>query len=188
VQQCPALSLIIVGVDPEASNTETSAETGIIVVGGALVNNKLHGYVLEDASIKSTPQGWATAAVTAFYKYKANYIVAEVNNGGDMVESTIQAVDPRVPVKKVHASRGKYTRAEPVSALYEQGRGHHVGFFPILEDQLCEWVPGDDSPDRLDAMVWAYSELLDTGEPGKMPEQDITKTNFAFKGVRSKEF
>jgi phage terminase large subunit-like protein len=105
-----------------------------------------------------------------------------------MVESTIQAVDPKVPVKKVHASRGKYTRAEPISALYEQGRGHHVGFFPILEDQLCEWATGDDSPDRLDAMVWAYSELLESGEPGKVDAQDTTKSNFAFKGIRTKDF
>jgi phage terminase large subunit-like protein len=155
----PTLSTIAVGVDPEASNTETSAETGIIAAGVA-TGEKKHGYILEDASLRGSPREWATAAITLYYKLKANFIVAEVNQGGDMVEAVIHSVDPNVPVKKIHASRGKEVRAEPVSALYEQGRVHHIGFFPDLEDQLCEWVPGEKSPDRLDAVVHVLTELM----------------------------
>jgi phage terminase large subunit-like protein len=160
VTQCPELTRIVVGVDPEASSGENSAETGIIVAGIADFNGTLHGYVLSDASLRGTPNEWACAAVTAFHKFHADRIVAEVNQGGDMVESTIRTADGNVPVTKIHASRGKVTRAEPVSALYEQGRVHHVGAFPELEDQLCEWVPGEKSPDRLDAMVHALTELM----------------------------
>ncbi|MCK9597491.1 MAG: terminase family protein [Sphaerochaeta sp.] len=160
ITNAPALSTVAVGVDPEASNTETSAETGIIGAGVANVGDKKHGYILEDASLRGSPREWATAAITLYYKLKANYIVAEVNQGGDMVEAVIHSVDPNVMVKKIHASRGKELRAEPVSALYEQGRVHHVGFFPDLEDQLCEWVPGEKSPDRLDAAVHVITELM----------------------------
>ncbi len=191
VNQAPELIRIVVGVDPEAANNEGSAETGIIVAGIAKVEDKLHGYVLDDLSIKGTPREWATAAVTGYHKYKADCIVAEVNQGGDMVESTIQTVEPNVAVKKIHASRGKATRAEPASALYEQGRGHHVGFFTELEDQLCEWVPGDNqpSPDRLDALAHAFNELFGEGEPGSVDaEAANTKSNAAFAGVRKKEF
>jgi phage terminase large subunit-like protein len=170
-RQCPTLMRVAVGVDPEASNTEDSAETGIIVAGCAMVNDKLHGYVLDDLSIRESPNKWAMAAVTGYYKHKADTIVAEVNQGGDMVESTIHVADPDVPVKKIHASRGKFTRAEPVSALYEQGRVHHIGFFPDLEDQLCEWVPGNTSPDRLDALVHVLTELmLQESEPEEHEE------------------
>ena len=160
VKQYPPLIRIVVGVDPEASNTEESAETGIIVAGIAPLNGQMHGFVLDDLSLRDTPSGWATAAVTGYYKFKADRIVAEVNQGGDMVESTILTVDRNVPVKKIHASRGKVTRAEPIAALYEQGRVHHVGFFPDLEEQLCEWVPGSKSPDRLDALVHCLTELM----------------------------
>lgn len=160
VRQHPTLIRIAVGVDPEASNTEESAETGIIVAGIALVNGQMHGFVLDDLSLRDTPSGWATAAITGYYKFRADRIVAEVNQGGDMVESTIHTVDPNTPVKKIHASRGKVTRAEPIAALGEQGRLHHVGFFSELEDQLCEWQPGDKSPDRLDAYVHVLTELM----------------------------
>jgi phage terminase large subunit-like protein len=160
VKQHPELFRIVVSVDPEASNSEDSAETGIIVSGIARVNGQVQGYVLDDLSIKGSPNEWATAAVTGYYKFKADLIVAEVNQGGDMVEATIHVADPNVPVKKIHASRGKVIRAEPVSALYEKARVHHVGFFPDLEDQLCEWVPGNDSPDRLDALVHGLTELM----------------------------
>lgn len=157
----PDLYEIVVAVDPEATNTETSAETGIIVAGVARVGEALHGYVLDDCSIKASPAGWAKAAVTAYYKHEANYVVAESNQGGDMVEATIHSVDAKVPVKLVHASRGKEIRAEPVSSIYEQGRAHHVGTFAVLEDQLCSWQPGDKkSPDRLDALVWGFTELM----------------------------
>lgn len=160
VKGYPDLIRVIVAIDPEAANNENSAETGIIVAGVAPVKGELHGFVLEDLTIKGTPDQWATAGVAGYNKFSADKIVGEVNNGGDMVAHTVRTVDKNVPFKSVHASRGKYTRAEPVSALYEQGRVHHVGFFPDLEDQLCEWVPGERSPDRLDALVWAITELM----------------------------
>ncbi len=166
VTQHPDLVRIVVAIDPAASTGEESSDTGIIVAGIAPYMGTLHGYILDDLTIKGTPDQWATAAVTGYYRAKADKIVGEVNNGGNMVEHTVKTVDKSVPFKSVHASRGKYIRAEPVSALYEQGRIHHVGFFPDLEDQLCEWVPGDTSPDRLDALVWALTELmLEEGEP-----------------------
>jgi len=167
VTQHPDLARIVVGVDPAASDKEESDETGIIVAGIAPHMGALHGYILDDLTLKGSPNQWATAAVTGYYKNRADKIVAEVNNGGDMVENTVRMVDKSVAYKAVHASRGKYVRAEPVSALYEQGRVHHVGFFPDLEDQLCEWVPGNTSPDRLDALVWALTELMLEDQPGE---------------------
>ena len=151
VRQHPDLTRVVVAIDPQGTDSPESAETGIVVAGIGEIAGKMHGYILADLTIKSTPDKWANAGVTGYYNFKADRIVGEVNNGGDMVEHTVRTVDKNVPFKSVHASRGKYTRAEPVSALYEQGRVHHVGFFPDLEDQLCEWVPGDKSPDRLDA-------------------------------------
>ncbi len=170
VREHPDLIRVVVAIDPAVSSNEQSSDTGIIVAGIAQVGGTFHGYILADLTIKGTPDQWATAAVTGYYGAGADRIIGEVNNGGDMVEHTVRTVDPRVAFKKVHASRGKYTRAEPVSALYEQGRIHHVGFFPDLEDQLCEWVPGDKSPDRLDALVWGITELM-LGE--EEPEEAI---------------
>jgi phage terminase large subunit-like protein len=111
--------------------------------------------------MRGSPNAWARRAVGAFRKYRADEIVAEGNQGGDLVRVTLQTVDEDVPVNIVHASHGKRTRAEPVAALYEQGRVHHVGTFPTLEDQLCLWdaTSGDISPDRLDALVWAVTQL-----------------------------
>ena len=165
VTQHPDLARIVVAIDPAVTSNEDSADTGIIVAGIAPHMGALHGYILADITLKGTPDQWATAAVTGYYRNKADRIIGEVNNGGDMVEHTIRTVDKAIPFKSVHASRGKYIRAEPVSALYEQGRVHHVGFFPELEDQLCEWVPGDTSPDRLDALVWALTELMIDSQP-----------------------
>lgn len=153
VIQAPELERIIVGVDPSA--TSGGDEAGIITCG----RNGDDYYTLADDSVQGSPQTWAKAAVTAFHKYKANLIVAEDNNGGEMVEAVIKQVDPSVPVTRVHASRGKATRAEPVAAISEQGRDHHVGSFPALEDELCLWMPGDASPNRLDAKVWAITAL-----------------------------
>lgn len=155
VVKYPELEKIIVGVDPSASST--GDEAGIITAGKA----NEHYYTLADDSIQGSPQVWAKAAVTAYHRHKANLIVAEKNNGGEMVLSVIKQVDSNVPVKLVYASRGKATRAEPVSLLSEQGRDHHVGVFPALEDELCMWTEGDPSPNRLDAKVWAITELLD---------------------------
>lgn len=163
----PPLFRVGVGVDPEGSDTEESAETGIIVAGVAYIGDVLHGFILEDLTIKGSPNEWGSAAVSGYNKNHADIVVGEVNNGGDMVGFVIQTVDKTVNFKAVRASRGKYTRAEPVAALNEQGRIHHVGFFADLEDQLCEWVPGEKSPDRLDAYVWIITELMleNEGQP-----------------------
>lgn len=162
VTSYPPLSRIVVAIDPASTSTEDSDETGIIVAGIAMVNNIIHGYVLEDVSMKGTPDQWAKKAVGMYKYWNADRIIGEANNGGDMIEALIRTVDAEASYKKVHASRGKQTRAEPISALYEQKRVHHVGMFPELEDQLCEWDPviSTDSPDRLDADVWALTELM----------------------------
>ena len=159
VTAAPHFTRIVVGVDPEATSTENSAETGIIVAG---LGADGHGYIIDDRSVLGTPHEWGTAAVTAYHRNNADRIVGEVNNGGEMVGYVIYSIDDSVAYKAVHASRSKQARAEPVSALYEQGRVHHLGTFPELEDQMSEWVPasGARSPDRLDAMVWAITELM----------------------------
>lgn len=157
VTKHPQLRRIVVAIDPAATDNDTSNETGIIVAGLGVDGQ---GYVLDDLTIKDSPHGWGKQAVTGYYKHRADRIIGEVNNGGDMIEYVIKSVDGTVPFKKVHASRGKITRAEPVAALYEQNKIHHVGNFPLLEDQLCEWEPGQESPDRMDALVWAITELM----------------------------
>lgn len=162
VVKMPELVRIVVAIDPSATSKETSDEAGIVAAGLGIDG---HGYPFDDLTLRGTPLQWARQAVTAYHTHKADRIVAEVNNGGEMVELTIRVVDPDVAYKPVHASRGKQTRAEPVAALYEQGRVHHVGALPQLEDELCQWEPGMASPNRLDALVWALSELmLETGE------------------------
>jgi phage terminase large subunit-like protein len=149
---------IVVAIDPAISNHEDSDETGIIVAG---LGYDDEGYILEDLSGKYTPTEWASKAVVAYHRWRADRIVAESNQGGAMVENIVRVVDPRVSLKLVHASRGKIVRAEPVSALYEQGRVHHLGMFAELENQLCCFAPGStDSPDRLDALVYALTELM----------------------------
>ena len=157
VIQAPDLARIVVGVDPSASS---GGDACGIVVAGATRAREAELYILEDATLQASPEAWARAAVTAYHKYKADRIVAEANQGGEMVTAVLRQIDRNVPVKLVHATRGKAIRAEPVSAVYEQGRGHHVGAFPLLEDELCQWEAGDPSPNRLDALVWAATELL----------------------------
>jgi predicted phage terminase large subunit-like protein len=162
VTKAPELRRIVVAIDPAVSNNEGSDETGILVGG---VGGDKHGYILEDLSGKYPPHEWARVAIEAFRRHKADRIIAEVNNGGQMVESTIRTVDSTVPFRAVHASRGKVTRAEPISALYEQRKVHHVGSFATLEDQMCSFTSDydrgrDGSPDRVDALVWALSELM----------------------------
>ena len=154
----PPLIRVVVGVDPAVTNTETSDSTGIITAG---LSADGQFYILADDTLKASPQDWATRAVKAFEQHKADRIVAETNNGGDLVVHLLQQVKNSVPVKKVTASRGKLVRAEPIAALYEQGRVHHVGYFGALEDQMCEYEPGtnQESPDRMDALVWALTEL-----------------------------
>jgi phage terminase large subunit-like protein len=132
VLKAPDLKRIVVGVDPATTSGPTSDENGIVVVGMA---QNGHVYLLDDKSLRASPDGWAKEAVTAYHRAKADRIIAESNQGGEMVSLTIKTVDTSVPVKLVHASRGKKTRAEPVAALYEQGKVHHVGAFPTLEDE-----------------------------------------------------
>lgn len=156
--QLPNLYRIIVAVDPAVTSGENSDETGIVTVG---VSTNGHFYVLADDTLRATPNEWGKKAVDAYKTWRADRIVAEVNNGGDMVVMVLQQVDNSVAVTKVHATRGKRVRAEPISALYEQRRVHHVGAFPQLEDQMVMWTPdsNDSSPDRMDALVWALTEL-----------------------------
>lgn len=161
-----AMERIVVSVDPAVSSGEDSSETGIIVVGRGPCECKgveeTHGFVLADRSGRMSADRWARRAINSLEEFKAERVVAEVNNGGDLVEDAIRTRSRNVPYKDVRAARGKYTRAEPKAALYEQGKVHHVGAFETLEDQLCMWVPGqgDDSPDRLDALVWGLHELF----------------------------
>lgn len=178
--RAPQLGVVVVAVDPPGS--ATGAECGIIVAGAdagpgtaalpagldpdtARVRAVLerHAYIIDDASVRGRPEDWAAAAVTAYRRHAANYIVAETNYGGDMVRAAIHAVDPTVPVRVIHASRGKAIRAEPVALLYQRRRVHHVGYYGLLESQMFTWVPGPGqvSPDRMDALVWAVSALLD---------------------------
>lgn len=181
VTKAPALYRIVIAVDPEATATETSAETGIIVAGKD--ENEI-GYTLADKTLRASPAEWGKAVVRSFDQWRADTVIAETNNGGDMVRFVVEAAaqelhrqgereTPNIPFKKVHASRGKYIRAEPVSTLYENGRCKHVGTFDELEDQLCSWLPGDDSPDRLDALVWAYTDLLVGSTGMRQDELDI---------------
>jgi phage terminase large subunit-like protein len=148
---------VVVAIDPSATNTKDSDETGIVVVAKGMDG---HGYVLADLSGKYSPDGWAKRAIAAYHEWSADRIIAEKNQGGDMVAHTLKVIDPDVPLRLVHASRGKIARAEPVAALYEQGKIHHVGCFGQLEDQMCTWVQGMKSPDRLDALVWGLTELF----------------------------
>ena len=151
------LTQIIVAIDPAVTANSNSDETGILVVGKD-ANNSF--YVLEDLSGRYSADKWGRMAIKAFYEWEADRIVAEVNNGGDLVERLLRSIDSDIPYRSVHATRGKLVRAEPIAALYEQGRVHHVGMFPELEAQMCSYV-GDikTSPDRLDALVWGMTEL-----------------------------
>jgi phage terminase large subunit-like protein len=166
----PNLARIVVAIDPAASSGEDADETGIIVAGKDAAG---HGYVLADGSGHYMPTDWAKLAIALYRQHKADRIVAEVNNGGDMVEATIRMVDPNVPYTAVRATRGKVVRAEPVAALYEQGRVHHVGAFAALEDQMCGFTTDFDrvkagfSPDRVDALCWSMTDLLVEPMPGE---------------------
>ncbi len=160
----PDFSRVVIAIDPAVTSKQTSDETGIIVVGKGQDNRY---YVLEDSSGRFSADAWARKAVDLFYEYSADRIVAETNNGGDLVERLIRSVDNQVPYKAVHATRGKIVRAEPISALYEQNKVHHIGSFPVLEDQMISYTGSfQTSPDRLDALVWGLSELSkSSGKP-----------------------
>jgi phage terminase large subunit-like protein len=161
VEAAPSLARIVVAVDPPGSSRRSADACGIVAVGR---NDDGLLFVLEDASVSGlSPSGWAAKAVALFSRLKADTIVAEVNMGGEMVRSVQREVDRAVPVKEVHATRGKWLRAEPVAALYEQGKVKHVGTFPMLEDEMCDFgldgLSSGRSPDRLDALVWAVTAL-----------------------------
>lgn len=160
--RAPQQQRIVVGVDPSGGGNAQG-----VVIAGVGVDGR--GYVFEDRTVTATPEGWGRVVVNAYHAYRANYVIAEVNYGGDMVTHVINTIDPRVPVKVVHASRGKAQRAEPVAALMSQGKISHVGRgLEKLEDELCTWEPGQSkwSPNRLDAYVWAFTELMvEGGQP-----------------------
>lgn len=180
ISDVPALSRIVVAIDPPASSTENSDECGIIAAGQ---NGRDGAYVIADRSGVMTPREWATKAIALYHEMEANLIVAEVNQGGEMVAEVIRSVDPSVPVKSVRAARGKYLRAEPISALYARGIVYHTELFEALEDQMCSYTADFDrksgSPDRLDALVWALTELFPSITAGEkkltVPSRPITR-------------
>jgi phage terminase large subunit-like protein len=159
VSEVPELKRIVIGIDPAVTHHSESDETGIIVVG---LGGNQHAYVLEDLSGRYAATTWGRIACEAYQRWKADRIVAEVNKGGDLVESLLRSIDPQISYQGVHASRGKYTRAEPIAAFYEQGKIHHARQgLKQLEDQMCKFLPGmTSSPDRVDALVWALTALL----------------------------
>ena len=173
----PNLTKIVVGVDPQKvshvkkageKGEKKNCETGIIVAGRDAYGN---GYVLADFSVDGKPEVWAKAVAEAYHEFHADCVVAEVNAGGDMVQAVIQGFDPSIPVEMVNATRGqtKYARAMPVSTLYERCKIFHWGQHPKLEDQMCTWDPNEsESPDRIDALVWALWYLL----LGELPYDD----------------
>ncbi len=170
VNKFPDLARVIVGVDPQS----TTGQTGVVVVGSAIIEEESHYYVLEDATPPAgvSPDRWGSAAVAAYNKNLAGRMVGEVNHGGDMIENVIRNVEggDEISYYSVRASRGKAIRAEPVSARYERGLVHHVGELGELEDEQCNWVPGVSgwSPNRLDALVWAITELMSGMDPREM--------------------
>jgi len=166
VMVAPDLIRIVVAIDPSTTCNARSDEAGIVVVG---LGANGHVYVLRDSSMKAHPNIWAANAVHLYKEFMADLIVGEANNGGDLVEIVIRIYGPNVNYQKVHAARGKHTRAEPVAALYEKNVVHHVGEFTELETELVEWVPGEESPNRLDALVWGISALMfDDDSPGEL--------------------
>ena len=156
-EEIPELRRIVVAIDPAVTSNANSDETGIVIAG---IGENDKYFILDDKSGKLSPDNWCRVAIEEFYRYNANIIVAETNNGGDLVEKIIRTIDSNVPYKSVTATRGKMLRAEPISALYEQEKVFHTNIFPQLEDQMCSYT-GDNkkSPDRLDALVWALTEL-----------------------------
>lgn len=196
-EDAPDFSRIVVAVDPAVTSGEDADETGIVVVGVSKdADGYNRGYVLADYSLRGTPEEWATMAVRAFHEYDADIIVAEKNQGGEMVTAVIRSKDLNVPVRLVSATRGKVVRAEPISALYEQGRVHHIGKFDKLEDQMCLFTRDPDrtngnSPDRVDALVWGLTSVFERltarrireEKPGYILKETTVSTNNAYNGI-----
>lgn len=162
VAELPEMVRVVVSVDPSGTRGDGGGDDiGIVAVGLGVDG---HGYILEDATCQMSPEGWGRRAVEVYHRHNADRILGERNYGGDMVRFTVATADSKAAYKEVSASRGKHVRAEPISALYEQGKVHHVGNFPDLEDQMCNFTAsgyiGDGSPDRADALVWALTELM----------------------------
>ena len=167
-----SLQRIVVAIDPAMSSHEGSDETGIIVAGRGRDGC---GYVLDDLSGVYSPQQWGQRAIGAYHAYACDRLIAETNNGGEMVEHVLRSIDPTVSYRQVHASRGKIVRAEPIAALYEQRKVFHVGCFPVLEDQMCNFVQDHIDRglcDRVDALVWALTDLM---LGAQLPTVDLTR-------------
>jgi len=170
VHKYPRLVRVAVGVDPPGG----SGECGIVLAGVGPCPCKgmveTHGFVLQDRSLKGAPDRWAKEVIAAYHMFQADRIFGEKNFGGDMIEATLRTVDPSIPYQNVSASRSKAVRAEPIAALYDQGKVHHVGRFDALENEMISWQPGSSSwsPNRIDALVWVLTELM-TGEAGYAP-------------------
>lgn len=162
------LERIVIAIDPAVTNRANSDSTGIVAAGRCRQRDGVHYYVLGDYSLKGSPGQWASEAIRQYHEYQADRIVAEVNQGGDLVEQTIRNIDRRISYKAVRATRGKIIRSEPVAELYERGLVHHVGIFPQLENEMCSYCgyDGEKSPDRMDALVWALTELSASGRSG----------------------
>lgn len=162
VHKAPDLYRVVVGIDPAVSANDGSNSTGIVVAGVALLGKDKHYYVLDDLTMVGTPYQWAKAATDAYENHQADRIVAEINQGGDLVESNLRTIIPDIPYQPVRATRGKQLRAEPIAALAEKGQLHLVGEHSELENELTSWAPasGEPSPDRMDAMVWAITALM----------------------------
>jgi len=194
VERAPELQRIVIGIDPAGSSAEGADLTGIVACGRGVDGQ---WYVLADLSRRATPAEWASAAVAAYHTMKADRVVIEKNFGGEMAAATIASVDKNVPIQEVTSSRGKVLRAEPIASVFEQKRGHIVGSMPELEDQMCSFTSDwsrarDGSPDRVDAMVFALTELVDVGgswfdcDPGVMETilRSVPSSQFPIGGRR----
>ena len=150
---------MVVAIDPAATSKKNSDKSGIVVMGLGVDG---YGYVLEDKSGLFTPQEWARVVIGLYDRHQADRVVGEINNGGEMIEAVLRNAAPNISYKSVHATRGKALRAEPIVSLYEQGKVHHVGVLSELEEEMTGWAPdlGLPSPDRMDALVWAATDLM----------------------------
>lgn len=158
VHEPPRMKRIVISIDPSVTSKDTSDECGLVACGEGMDG---HFYILEDATDIYTPTQWAKRAIHLYYKWEADRVIAEVNNGGDLVETVLRGIDKNIPYKSVHATRDKLTRAEPVAALWEQDKAHHVGHHAEMELEMTSWEAksGEKSPNRIDAAVWGATEL-----------------------------
>lgn len=165
VVTAPVMKRIVISIDPAVTSKDTSDETGIVAVG---IGYDDHLYILDDDTGTYTPNEWAIRGIAMYNKWEADKIIGETNNGGDLIEAVLRNINKTIPYKSVHATRDKLTRAEPIAAIYEQGKAHHVGILVELELEMCSWTAksGEKSPNRIDALVWGCTEL----DPGAARE------------------